>query len=67
MDGDGSDSWSELFLGSGVEEVVLPGTLREARGNVFKGCDDLGIVRVKAGCMAGIEKLVTPSVRVVYV
>ena len=35
------DGFAGLFSGSGVREVVLPGTLREVSSRVFEGCQGL--------------------------
>ena len=64
---DGSDNWNRLLAGSGVEEVTLPSTLREARSNIFEGCDRLRVVWVRQGCTVDVSKLVKSSVEVAYV
>lgn len=59
-----SDSWGELFKGSGVKEVVLPSTLREMSPNIFKDCGSLKTVWVAKGCKLNIRLLVGFFVRV---
>ena len=56
--------WSQLFKGSGVREVVLPGTLREVSPSIFAGCECLRVVRVARGCSVDVQKLVDKDVRV---
>ena len=38
------------FRGSGIEEIVLPGTLREICGRAFESCSSLRTVHVEDGC-----------------
>ena len=63
-DTDRSNDWRLLFHESGVEEVVLPSTLREARSDIFEGCSCLKVVRVARGCAVNVRKLVGFSVKV---
>ena len=56
--------WNKLFRNSGVEEIVLPGTLREMPSDVFRKCDRLRVVRVAEGCPLDIRKFVGESVEV---
>lgn len=53
-----------IFCGSGLEEVVLPGTLREVSGPVFRGCDRLRIVWLGEGCTANVRDSVGESVQI---
>lgn len=62
--GNDADSWNELFRDCGVEEVVLPSTLRKMSPEIFKGCDSLKIVWVADGCPIDIRKSVTSNVEV---
>lgn len=66
-DGDNSDDWSSIFFGSGVEEVVLPGTLREMRSDVFNGSMNLKTVLVRKGSQIDVRKFVDASVEVKYI
>lgn len=59
-----SDSWSELFLNSGLEEATLPSTLREARSDVFRGCPSLRTLNVAKGCRVKPKKLASLFVKV---
>ena len=56
--------WGRLLRDGGVEEVVLPGTLREVGPSIFKGCRSLRVVRVARGCVVKVRKLVGLFVRV---
>ena len=58
------EHWSELFRESGVEEVILPSTLREMRPDIFKGCSSLKTVRVAKGCRVKVKKFVEKDVKV---
>lgn len=60
----GAGVWGRLLRDGGVEEVVLPGTLREVGPNIFKGCRSLRVVRVARGCRVKVRKLVDRFVRV---
>ena len=64
MGEEGSDVWNALFRDCGVEEVVLPSTLREISPDIFKGCKSLKIVRVAKGCAVNVRKLVGFFVKV---
>lgn len=65
-DGDSSSGGCELFSNSGVEEVVFPGTLREVKGDVFKGCGSLRRVLVGRGCQVDVGRIVGKDVEVKY-
>ena len=58
------EHWKALFKESGVEEVVLPSTLREMTPNIFDGCDSLKTVWVAKGCRVKVRKLVGKDVEV---
>ena len=45
-----SDDWSWLFQDSGLEEAVLPSTLKEMKSEIFEGAESLQTVWVKRGC-----------------
>ena len=51
------------FSGTGLREIVLPGTLREIRGTALKDCP-LRVVWVGDGCTACVQKCVDDSVRI---
>ena len=59
-----SDQCGWLFKGSGVQEVVLPSTLRQMSPDIFKGCDSLRVVRVARGCPLDVRKFVGSRVKV---
>ena len=61
-DDPGACGW--LFKGSGVQEVVLPSTLRQMSQDIFKGCDSLRVVRVARGCPLDVRKFVGSRVKV---
>ena len=61
---DDSDQCGWLFKGSGVQEVVLPSTLREMSPDMFNGCDSLRVVRVARGCALDVRKFVGSRVKV---
>ena len=54
------------FYESGLEEVVLPGTLKELRGPVFRHCP-LAVVWVAAECRASVRESVGDSVAVIRI
>lgn len=62
--GKDSDAWNRLFRDSRVEEVVLPGTLKDMSPNLFRGSSSLKIVWVGNGCRINVSRLVNPQVRV---
>ena len=66
-DEEDSDSWTQLFLGSGVEEVVLPSTLKSMKKGIFSCASNLRVVRVARGCAVDVRKYVRYSVEVKYV
>ena len=57
-----SDDWWRLFSFCGVEEVVLPSTLREISPNIFKNSGSLRTVWVTKDCPVCVESLVDSSV-----
>ena len=56
--------WNETFRVCGVEEIILPGTLREMSPDIFKNCNSLKTVRVAKGCSLDIRKFVGENVEV---
>ena len=64
MGEEGSDVWNALFRDCGVEEVVLPSTLRELHPDIFRDCKRLRTVRVARGCAVKVRKFVGFLVRV---
>ena len=63
----GDDDFNQcgwLSKGSGVQEVVLPGTLRQISPDMFKGCDSLRVVRVARGYPLDVRKFVDSRVKV---
>ena len=56
--------WNTIFQDCGIEEVVLPSTLREISPRVFVDCDALRTVLVARGCRARVRKLVGKGVKV---
>lgn len=52
------------FSYSGVEEISLPGSLKELDQDAFAYCDHLRIVKVDPGCALDIRKYVKESVEV---
>ena len=46
----------QCFEYSGIEEVTLPGALREIGENAFYGCSRLGTVWVEEGCTLDVAK-----------
>lgn len=49
---------------SGVEEIILPNTLKDMCENAFKGCERLEIVWVEEGCAVNVKNNVNCSVMV---
>ena len=62
MGEEGSGIWNALFKDCGVEEVVLPSTLREVSPDIFRGCKSLKLVRVAKSCPLDIKKYVRKDV-----
>ena len=56
--------WNGIFRECRVEEIILPGTLREMSPNIFRDCDSLKTVRVAKGCSLDIRKFVGENVEV---
>ena len=56
--------WNRFLRDTGVEEVVLPGTLREISPEIFKDCDSLRTVRVAKDCPIDVESMIDSSVEV---
>ena len=56
--------YNGIFGQSGLEEIVLPGTLREIRGPVFDGCSNLKVVWVGGKCTVNIRANVAESVEI---
>ena len=52
------------FTSSNIEEIALPGTLREMSDNAFNHCSDLGVVWVEDGCTVDVREYVDYSVAV---
>ena len=52
---------NECFRGSGIEEVTLPGTLREIGTGVFYECDNLRMIYVEDGCEASLADAYVPD------
>lgn len=52
-----------IFFSSGLEEITLPSTLRDASGCVFDDCP-LRVVWVRSGCTADIRRCVDSSVQI---
>lgn len=55
------------FKNSGIEEIVLPSTLRKIDYRALIDCDCLQTVYVECGCRAGVLTNVNDSVNVQYV
>lgn len=53
-----------IFCGSGLEEIALPGTLREIRGPVFSGCDSLKVVWASDTYAANVRRNTGSSVQI---
>ena len=56
--------WGRLFRDCEVEEIVLPGALREVDPVIFKDCRGLKTVWVANGCSVDVGKLVGSNVKV---
>lgn len=56
--------WNAIFRKCGVEEVMLPSTLKEISSDIFEGCETLRIVRTAKGCKAKVKNIVDSSVEV---
>ena len=54
----------QCFYGSGVEEIVLPSTLREINEYVFWLCPKLRTVWIEDGCALDVWKYVGQNVEV---
>ena len=46
----GQVSYDGIFYGSGLEELILPSTLRKINSNALDGCDNLKRIFVKDDC-----------------
>lgn len=66
MLGGGQDpgTGSCLFRLSGVQEVVLPGTLKKVCSDIFKECYALMVVRIPRRCKVRVKELVAEGVKV---
>ena len=53
-----SHVYSEIFYDSGLEEIVLPSTLKSINSSTFTQCGNLKIVWVEDGCTADIRSAV---------
>lgn len=53
-----------IFGRSGLEEIVLPGTLREISGPVFSNCCNLATILVGKGCTVDVRRSVGHSVKI---
>ena len=58
------ENFGGIFQDSGVEDVTLPGLLREMSPNTFSGCKSLRAIWVGEGCTVDVRKYVDASVRV---
>lgn len=56
--------WNKIFRDCGVEEITLPGTLKEMSPDLFKDCYNLKTVGAVRGCKVKIKKFVGDSVKV---
>ena len=56
--------WNGIFRECRVEEIILPGTLREMSPDIFRNCEDLKTVRVTKGCKVEVNNFVNRSVKV---
>ena len=55
----------ECFWDSGIEEITLPGTLKEIGQHALTYCRSLRTVHVKEGCALDIKKYVDENVEVI--
>ena len=55
---------SECFRDSGVEEIMLPGTLKGIGTDAFAHCPNLRTVWVEEGCALDVRKYVKNGVEV---
>ena len=55
---------SECFRDSGVEEIMLPATLREISKSTFTDCRKLKTVWVEEGCAVDVKQYVGDRVDV---
>lgn len=53
-----------MFRGSGLAEVMLPGTLQKISGPVFDGCGGLKTVWVGDGCAVNVRRSVGRSAQI---
>lgn len=53
-----------MFYGSGLEEIVLPGTLREVCDSTFNYCNNLQTIWIRDGCTADVKSSVMESVKI---
>ena len=49
---------SGIFYDSGLEEIVLPSTLKSINRDAFAKCDNFKVVWVEDGCTADIRSAV---------
>lgn len=56
------DKCDGMFEYSGLEEAVLPGTLREVSGRLFRNCHHLRIVWLEGDCAADVRESACNSV-----
>lgn len=52
------------FRGSGLQEIILPGTLRKIGYRGLKDCNYLGTVYVEDGCRINVKLHVSMGVQV---
>ena len=50
------------FYGSGIEEITLPGTVKEVGDGAFNDCNHLRVVWVEEGSTLNIRKCVDDNV-----
>ena len=67
--GEDAGIWNGPFRSCGVEEIVLPSTLREMPPGIFKDCKSLRVVRVgdfvgSGGGAGGVSSTVIPDANV---
>lgn len=55
---------ADCFQNSGVQEITLPGTLREISANTFNGYQHFRTMLVEKGCKLWVKRYVGESVAV---
>ena len=56
--------WEGCFCGSGIEEITLPGTVKEVGEGAFNDCNQLRVVWVEEGCAVDVRRYVGDGVEV---